>query len=437
MTAIDEAVVVNITKESAKLTRAGFGTPMILGVHAAFAERIRTYSNITAVAQDFATTDEEYRIAALLFGQEVGPQKIKIGRREVSAAQDQQITISVVADDTEYFVIVNGQKISFTSGSGATANSIVDGLEAAFASFVGDVTFTDNADGTYNLTSDIAAKGFSVETDAGQTIGANTNTNAIGDEIQAVLDVDSDWYFLLTTSIGNQTDRDTDNAAAAATIEALTKQFHYSDGNADALSGGTSNIFYTLQNLSRERSYGKWAAEWYDYPEASLVGLQAPKDPGSTNWKFQEISGAAGQVFTDTQRTNLKGLNANFNEVVGGVNLEYSEAVMASGDYVDEIRGIDWLETRIAEDVFALLVASEKVPFTNPGINSVVKTVRARLLIGETNGLLVPGSSTVTAPDISEVNAVDKANRLLKTVEFTSTLQGAVNKVEITGKVTV
>ena len=75
MAAIDQHVVVNITKATARLTRVGFGVPLILGVNNKFAERVREYSNITAVAVDFATTDEEFRIASLLFSQQLSPEK--------------------------------------------------------------------------------------------------------------------------------------------------------------------------------------------------------------------------------------------------------------------------------------------------------------------------------------------------------------------------
>ena len=438
MAAITNHVTVTITKASARLTRTGFGTPMVLAVHNEFSERARSYSNIAAVAEDFASTDEAYRMANVLFSQQLSPPTVKIGRREVSAAQSQIVTVSVVADDTDYTLIVNGQSFTIDSGTGASAIAIAAALKVAFdAGFTGNVSFTDPADGTYVMLATVAAEGFSIETDAGQSIGDAANTNAIADELTAVRAYDDDWYFLVTTKVGSQTNRDTDNAAASSAIEAMTKVFAYSDANSDALTGGTSNIFSTLSVASRERSLGKYAVEWYNYPECAIIGLQGPKDPGSANWKFQVVSSDAAQTLTDSQRTALDALYANYTESIGGNIITSSPMQTASGEWIDNVRLIDQTEVRIGEDVFALEVASQKIPQTNAGIQSVVNTVKGTLLYLAGNGGYDESTIVVTGSDIGDVSATDKSNRLLEDIEFSVTTTGAWNKVAITGVVQV
>ena len=78
-TTINDIIVVNITRETAKLTRVGFGTPLVFGQHAKFDlnELARVYNNITAVGEDFLTTDEEYKAAAKLFGQTIEQKLLK------------------------------------------------------------------------------------------------------------------------------------------------------------------------------------------------------------------------------------------------------------------------------------------------------------------------------------------------------------------------
>ncbi len=135
-TEIKDIVQVSITRETAKITRVGFGTPMILGVHSAFTERIRSYASITAVAVDFATTSDEYRMANILFSQQLSPATIKIGRREVSAAVEVIVTVAVVADNTDYTLIANGQSFTIDSGTSSSAILIAAALKTAFdASF--------------------------------------------------------------------------------------------------------------------------------------------------------------------------------------------------------------------------------------------------------------------------------------------------------------
>jgi len=73
MSDINQIVNVTITREDARVTRAGFGTPLALGVNAAFSERVRTYLNLSGVGEDFVSTTEEYKMAQMLFGQEFVP----------------------------------------------------------------------------------------------------------------------------------------------------------------------------------------------------------------------------------------------------------------------------------------------------------------------------------------------------------------------------
>ena len=111
MASVKDIIEINITRETRGVTRQGFGTPLFLGLHAAFSERARTYTSLDGVAEDFSTESNEYIAAQRYFGQELEPTQIKIGRQK---ADDVDFTIDV-ANNATYTLTVDGTEVSVTS----------------------------------------------------------------------------------------------------------------------------------------------------------------------------------------------------------------------------------------------------------------------------------------------------------------------------------
>jgi hypothetical protein len=102
---------------------------MYLAEHAGFADRARTFSSLDGVAELFDSASPVYKAAEKMFGQELVPQNIIIGRK---AVQGGTISVSSVLASYTYKLTVNGQTITFTSDDTPTATEIVTGLKAAF-----------------------------------------------------------------------------------------------------------------------------------------------------------------------------------------------------------------------------------------------------------------------------------------------------------------
>lgn len=117
MGAASDHVVINLTIQSTGLARNGYGVPMILSHNATFAQRIRYYSSIAAVAADFTTTGPEYRAATVIFAQTPKPRFIAIGRATGSVLQQYDIGISTVAVGQLYSVVAKGKGITDTTVS--------------------------------------------------------------------------------------------------------------------------------------------------------------------------------------------------------------------------------------------------------------------------------------------------------------------------------
>jgi hypothetical protein len=340
-----EIIDIVISRDTTPITRAGFGTPLIIGESDGLGvARVKTYSGIEGVAEDFDVTDDEYIAALAIFSQEEVPSRIKIGRKEY------------------------------------------------------EETWTE--------------------------------------AIQEVRDVDDDWYCLITS-----TRVEADILEIAGVVEALSPAKIYLAASDDAtiLDGqDDQDVGSLLQALDYDRSalfYHSNAAN--TFPEAAWAGKMLPKDPGSATWKFKRLTGVTADTFTATQRDALYAKNVNFYQQMAGVAVTFNGR-MVGGEFIDVIRGVDWLEQRIAEDIGQLMISVDKIPFTNHGISQIEAVIRGRLEDAVGQSVLTNDPQyIVTVPKRDEVSFDDRANRRLTGITFEATLSGAVHRVRIRGSVTV
>ena len=96
MASIVNIVDVTITRETKTVSQVGFGTPLILGPNGTFGvNTVREYEDITAVAVDFAPTDDEFLAATAIFAQNPSPVSLKIGVEAARVAQVQTFVLDV------------------------------------------------------------------------------------------------------------------------------------------------------------------------------------------------------------------------------------------------------------------------------------------------------------------------------------------------------
>lgn len=437
-TEIKDIVVVNITRETAKVTRVGFGTPLVFGIHSNFAEDYRVYTSIQGVAEDFLTTEEEYLAANALFSQALSPEQIVIGKRAANAAQSDVVTVSNVQDTVTYTDTINGAAFDFLSDADATNLEIAAGLVASITGGSEPVTATDNSDGTYDVDADVEGDAFThVVSDDGVGDGLTNvptiENVSVASELVAFEQVNDDWYFLVNTRRTTEAEQLQDITQSAAFVESRLKMYFYAIDQASMLTAVTTDIGSILQLQALERTASLYSGDEENYTEDAWIGRVAPETPGSVSWNFQRLSGVTPDDFNSTETANLRGKNINAFERISGVNTISFEGVVASGEYIDTIRGSDKLQTRIAERVFALLINSKKVPFTNKGIAAIENELRAELQISVDEGFLEPDTIIVTTPDIDSIPVAERAARFLNGITFSAKLAGAIHKVSITG----
>ena len=426
MSELDNIIQIQINRETTAVSTASFQIPLVLATFTNFSERVRTYTDFDAVADDFNSTDNVYKIAQRLFGQDgVRPPSIIVGRRQV----DSVTFTPTVADSTVYSVTLNGVLYSFTSGVGATATTIVTGLKAAIGSPTG-ITVTGTT--TLTLAPTVAGTAWSVVSSA-NLVGVNAApTETWVEALDAATDVTNTWYALIA-----ETHVSADIMALAASIQPRHKIYLTSTADPVTITTGTTDP----ASLLKAGSYSRTAIIYLptadtEYPEAAWAGSQLPRTPGSNDWDFKRATLVTVSVLTDTQRTNLRSKNANMYTTVAGVNI-FQDGNMSTGvsDAIDIIIGIDWTYARMQEAIYSRLVNLLKVPYTRNGFLIIESEMRSVLAQGQANGLYDSGW-TVTSPDPLTIAANQRIQRVAGDFLFTARLQGSVRVVTIVGTVT-
>lgn len=266
------------------------------------------------------------------------------------------------------------------------------------------------------------------------------DSNPLADELADVEEFDGDWYCLLL-----ETATQADIEAAAAWIEARRKIFIAKSSDADNFdSAVTTDVLSVLKAAAYDRTATITKKNQVtDHPDAAWAGLILPRDPGSVTWKFKTLAGVTVDSLTPTEKLAVlrneagTGKNGNTYTRVGGVNIT-EEGNMASGEFIDVMRGVDFLHARIQERIYFRLVNLPKIPYTNAGVNVVLNEILAVLNTGIAQDILrADPAPTVSAPDVQDIDPIDRANRLLPDIEFAAQLAGAIHKTQIQGVVTI
>ena len=340
---LDSIVNVQISAETASVTQAGFGTPLIYASGKTWPERVRTYTSAAAMLEDgFEPSGDAYKAAAAIFAQNPRVQRVKVAM----AASDPEIDIP--------------------------------------------------------------------------------------NDLAAISAIDDDWYALVLAVDAT----DEEILDVAAYVETLRKIFAVTITSEDAKDPSmTDDLASKLAAAGYARTFAFYSDN--DFAAAALLGRCLPTDPGSETWAFKTLAGITPSKLTETEKAALRAKKCNFYIEVAGVPIT-QDGITASGEYIDIVRGVDWLQARMQESIFGALVRAQKVPFTDAGIAVVEAQIRAVLSAAVGVGLLADDPApTVVVPRARDVPQNDRAQRKLTGIRFSGVLAGAIHSLEIQGTVTV
>ena len=429
MSDYNDIITINITRQDTPVKITNFGIPLILGAHKVFIERARVYFNLSDMLTDgFLSTDSEYLAALAIYSQNPTVQEIVVGRRSVD-----KVLISVVTalDNTDYYTTIDGTQFLINSGVGATTISIAADLVAAINLGVEPVTAVDILDGTYELDADVATTAYTIAVDADQLITKPYSPSAlVTDDLEAIKAENEDWYLIIETLHDPA-----EVLEIAAWVEAEKKLYITASSDANIIDQDVITDTTSIAALLHAAEYDRTAVIYYDdllkFVEAGWAGVELTKDAGTSTWAHKTIIGIPALNLNGTKIKNATDKKANV-YVITGADGRTRWGTVASGEYIDIMRGADWLKARLQEALYSLLISADKVPYTDSGIASVRSFMN--VVLREAVAIdYITEDYTIIVPRAKDISSADKIARILKNVTFKAPLAGAIHKIEING----
>lgn len=381
------------------------------------------------VADGFTQNDSGYVKAQEAAGIQPHIATAKIFKRTTNNAQEKVFTITAapVGFELAFDVWIGQTKtaVSYVVQAVDTPTDAATAL-AALVGAISGITVVDNADGTFNATPDDDVERF-FENRLSRNIDVEDISvdGGIADQLDAAKALNSDWYAF--TIDGNSQAEIEAAAAWAKTNErlliAMTNDSKVWDAN---VSNDVASTLKTNENLYSAIYATRNARESL---ATVIAARQLSRDPGSSNWANQNLSGVIADDFTSSETAALKAKNVNFYCAIGNTALTF-EGKSSEGRHLDLVRGLDWLRWNIQNHTLAIFREAEKIGFTTQGIAEISDGTRIAAGEAETATLLAEGWEVIT-PIITDFSAAQKKLRKLTGVKLNAVLQGAVNSIEI------
>ncbi len=453
MASLDTVVTIVITKDTATLSRVGFGLPAMLTYNTAQTELAKLYGNIDEMlspAGPFVATSREIAIATAIFSQNPRPTGVVVLRRATAPLRD--VIFTPVTDVTAGKPFANfaysiklgdgvniPETFTFTTDVTPTVAEITAGLVALINAGTIDVLATD---GTTDFTVESAdAPGgsatagipFTAEVDRSLITQAETTPDpGIVADLAAARQVNDDWYALVTDATSAA-----EIAALATNIGTLKRVYIAESADDDVIGPGSGDIASTLQTAAHERTALFSHPKPHTSPAGAWVGVVLPNIPGSLTWKFKTLTGIDTISYDTAEGAQLDGKNANYYTLIAGLQIT-TEGVVSSGEFLDTVRGIDQTSQLMQENVFRVLKVNPKISYTDAGIQIIVNEVEGVLDQKVSDDFLASDPAfTVDFPRARDVDKNTKALRTLPDITFSAFFASAVHKVELRGRLSV
>ena len=447
MSELRDIVKISIDRQTQAISIAGFGTPAIVSEFPASKtspafDRYAYYGQLSEMTDaGWSSTDKEYIRAQKIFSQNPRPNRVMIGRKKpdseaVETWTEALTAIQGVNRDWYGFTIKPTQSAKVVFDSDFVVSNNIDMTVNGIT--VTTVPFNSNQLTTMN---DLITQ---IEADVTDAVAAldptDTNNRTLiiqleSGSITAVTAVVTGGATQPVATITYTTDDDV--LEVAAWTETEKKIFFHTSDDIDIPTSSTTDIASQLAALNYDRTAVQYHPNLSNdqYFSEAWIGDCFPRDPGSQTWCYKNFAGITSYNLTSGERAFALDKSANIYTETAGVDITEVGKV-ASGEYIDIIRGIDWLEARLAENIFSELINVPKIPYTDEGvaiIEGLVKEVLDRAVVQG----IITADYVVTVPLVADIPDADKLARNLPDVKFTATLQGAIHTVEIEGVVSV
>lgn len=478
---VDRVVRVSVNLQPKAAPRRSFGVLCIAGSSPVITplERIRTYTGIDGVAADFGVDAPEYKAAELFFSQSPKPYTLAIGRY-IKAATPALVIGGLVAEADKlvsaWTGIVDGSFGLIVNGAGVTVDMLDFSAQTnlnGVAQVISTALAADGVSCTWNGDHfELATSGAGVDQEIGFAVAAGSGTDISAKlglteslalplvpgfnaetpaECAAALADASAWYGLAFADALT----DEEHLAVAGFVEASSKSRVYfvTITNSQVLSSTvTDDLASKLKALSRKRAFVQYSKN----PHAAISAagraftVNFSANRSTITLKFKQEPGVTAEGLTETQAATLAAKNCNVFVVYDNDTAILQEGVMASGDFFDEIHGLDWLQNALQTEGYNLLYQSKaKIPQTDGGVTQIVTTLGAVMDEAVNNGLVAPGTWNadgfgqlergdylpsgwyIYAQPIDDQAQSDREQRKAPPIRIAAKLGGAIHSIDV------
>ena len=469
--------IVDVTIQMSPLAAAtrNFGAMLIVGASDVIdtQERIRAYSSVTDVANDFGTSAPEYQAAVAFFAQSPQPTTIQIGRWARSATSglykgkilstsDQEMDNFTTISAGAFDVTIDGSVVNVTAvnlSAQSNLNGVASQVTAALKSkgtcvwngqqFVIKSASTGQTSTVSTVTS----------TELSQAMGLDSGTMVTGAPAEtleeatvALLDINT-WYGAFYT--GDIEDQDVINTAALISASTPSHICAFTLKETDELDGTqTSSLGYELAQLGNNRVLPMYSST-NDNAAMSVLGRMSTVNFEGSNTTitlmFKQCPGVEPEYLKTSQANALQKNNVNVFAAYQNDTSILQYGTMSGGWYIDEVHGLDWLQNRVETDLWNLLYTSTtKIGQDESGMTAILSTINSSLEAGVRNGLIAPGvwngdefgtlkrGDTLTTgfyvyiQPLEEQSQADREQRKAPPIQIAVKLKGAVHSIDVT-----
>lgn len=483
--------VVNVTLTIAGLAAGyqNFGAVMAISSEDVIdtLERIRPYNDQDGVITDFGVNSPVSAAAELHFAQVPRPNLFYVGRWAQFATPGMlrgAILTGPPSAVSRFTGIENGSMAVTIDGTPVTLagvdlsgavnlNGVASAVQAAVraASAVAGVaqatvkwdgarfTLASGTTGAASVVSFGSATGAGTDMTAVLGFGNPAATRILGlapeslvSALSILSDVSSEWY---AASVATAVQPSViDHLAAAGLVEGMARMRVYAVTTQDSAvldPARSDDVCSQLKQSGFARTLSQFSS-WHPLAVFSLMGrfstINFEANNSTITLKFKNEPGVVAETLTATQADALEAKNCNVfvNYSNGRAILE--QGVMASGTFIDERQGCDWMVDKIQTDLFNLEYQSKKIPQTNAGNTRIVGTINKSFLSATNNGLVGPGQWNgdpfgtlrsgdfmptgfyTFAPDIASQAQADREKRKSVPIQGAAKLQGAIHSID-------
>lgn len=288
---------------------------------------------------------------------------------------------------------------------------------------------------------------------------ADISAAAMTASIAAIIDVDSEWYWLcIETALRDVAGLD----GLVSWVGTQNKQLiiDTNDVNTESVADTTSISARHKNTTDRTSTFYHTDAQYYGaFALAASLGTRVFDDADTAyTGKFKKLAGIQPVNIGSAKVQAVTGFTPNIGQAVttghmantliniGGQNFVAEGSTLTPNVFIDEVHVTDWIIARTEEEVLSILLNNDRVPYTDRGMQILASAPRKVMQIARNAGLiaedlndetgLYESSVEITIPKVLTTTENQRKSRIAPAIEIRFRYAGAVHYTTINYTIT-